>query len=343
MLRIASILSLLGAVTIAAPAAASAPVRVIATNPVLLDWVVQVGGDAVVAQLAGAAGDFHNYDPTPADLRRIAQAELVFANGAGLEPWLDRLYQSSGARARRLDASTGLPLMPAGATLRLVPGIAGEPLPPCCAAEAKPGEGGVEMTVQVIAPAHAHHEAHEGPCDHGGMDPHLWLDPRLAQGVITVLADVLGELRPELAEAFGARADAYAAQLAQLDRWIEGELAAIPTERRVLVSYHHAFGYFARRYRLALPGSLLGSVHSEAREPGARAAAAFVGFIRDHRLPAIFGEQGQDDRLLRELGRSAGVPVAWLYAEALPAAEPSYIGLLRHNTVAIRDALAPAR
>lgn len=318
------------------------PVRVIATNPVLLDWVRQVGGEAVDARLAGASGDFHNFDPTPADLRRLAQAELVIANGAGLEPWLDRFFRSSGTRARRLDASTGLPLMQAGSTLRLVASSPDTPVPSCCAPDSPTPPATAGLSVEVIPPRdHAHHHPHSGPCDHGHLDPHLWLDPRLAQGVVTMIADVLGELRPAHADTFGERAEAYASRLAELDRWIEAELEEVPAERRVLVTYHHAFAYFARRYQLALPGSLLGSVHSEVREPGARAAARFTAFVREHRLPAIFGEHGQDDRLLQELGRQAGVRVAWLYAEALPGDEPTYEGMMRHNARTIRAALTP--
>lgn len=341
---IATFFRILGlcALAVAANGVNAAPVRVLATNPVLLDWVQEVGGDLVEAQLLGATGDFHNYDPTPADLRRLAQADLVVSNGAGLEPWLDRLVASSGSQARRLTASTGLPLLPAGATIRLVAGP-DQPLPPCCAAENPGGTIPGELSAEVVPPAGGH--IHTAECEHGhdgDQDPHLWLDPRLAQGIVTLLGDVLGEIDPDHAETFGTRADAYAARLAALDRWIAAELTAVPTERRVLVTYHHAFAYFAKRYQLALPGSLLGSVHSEAREPGPRAAAAFVAFIRDQQLPAIFGEHGQDDRLLAELGRSAGVPVAWLYAEALPPSEPTYEGLLRHNTREIKRVLVAA-
>lgn len=67
------------------------------------DWVREVGGDDVhVTELVGPGGDAHTYEPTPADAAALAKAQLIFENGLGFETWLDRLCESSGARARRI-------------------------------------------------------------------------------------------------------------------------------------------------------------------------------------------------------------------------------------------------
>jgi zinc/manganese transport system substrate-binding protein len=77
---------------------AAAPIAVVATFSVLADLVRAVGGEAVtVTALVGPNSDAHAFDPTPTDVRKVAAAGLVVANGLGLEHWLDRVLQASGA------------------------------------------------------------------------------------------------------------------------------------------------------------------------------------------------------------------------------------------------------
>ena len=105
-------LSLLAAlmVAVAAPAAAAAePVKVVASFSILGDMVRQIGGDQVqITTLVGANGDAHVYQPTPADAKAVAEADLVVVNGLGFEGWFDRLIKSSGAKATVAVATEGV-------------------------------------------------------------------------------------------------------------------------------------------------------------------------------------------------------------------------------------------
>lgn len=93
----------------AAEPGASAPLPVVASFSILADLVREVGGDAVqVSALVGPGGDAHVYEPTPAAVRQIAQARLVFVNGLRFEGWLDRLVAASGTRAAVVVASAGI-------------------------------------------------------------------------------------------------------------------------------------------------------------------------------------------------------------------------------------------
>jgi ABC-type Zn uptake system ZnuABC Zn-binding protein ZnuA len=61
--------------------------RVVTTLPLFADFVRQVGGDRVeVTSLLPSGADPHTYEPSPQDVRRVAEADLVFANGLDLEP-----------------------------------------------------------------------------------------------------------------------------------------------------------------------------------------------------------------------------------------------------------------
>jgi zinc/manganese transport system substrate-binding protein len=94
---------------VTAPARAADRLNVVASFSILGDLVRNVGGDSVnVTTLVGPDGDVHVYVPTPADAKKIADAELVFVNGLGLEGWLPRLVQSAGNRATIVTATAGI-------------------------------------------------------------------------------------------------------------------------------------------------------------------------------------------------------------------------------------------
>src|SRR5690242_17852669 len=78
----------------ATPAQAQDKIRVVATFSILGDFARAVGGDRVeVASLVGPNGDAHAYSPSPADAKRLAEAQLILVNGLGFEGWMDRLVK----------------------------------------------------------------------------------------------------------------------------------------------------------------------------------------------------------------------------------------------------------
>ena len=79
------------------------PTRVVVTYSLLGDLVENVGGGSVeMTTLVGPNGDAHTFEPAPSDNAELAEADLVFQNGLGFEPWLGELYQSSGSEAKRV-------------------------------------------------------------------------------------------------------------------------------------------------------------------------------------------------------------------------------------------------
>ena len=98
-------------VGLAAPAAASEarPLRAVASFSILGDLVREVGGSHVaVTTLVGPDSEAHGFSPSPVDARKLAEADIVFVNGLGLEGWLDRLIRASGTRAPVVVATTGV-------------------------------------------------------------------------------------------------------------------------------------------------------------------------------------------------------------------------------------------
>ena len=85
--------------------------QVVATTTPVQDFVRVIGGDKVA--LTGILKpnlDAHEFEPSPADLDAIAKADVVVANGVGLEKWLDDTIKSAGFSGPVVDASKGVPL-----------------------------------------------------------------------------------------------------------------------------------------------------------------------------------------------------------------------------------------
>ncbi len=88
---------------------ASAKIKVVSTFSILGDMVQNIGGDNIeLTTLVGANGDGHVYEPTPADAKSVAAADIVFVNGLGFEGWIDRLVKASGYKGKVIIATEGI-------------------------------------------------------------------------------------------------------------------------------------------------------------------------------------------------------------------------------------------
>nr|MBC7245265.1 zinc ABC transporter substrate-binding protein [Chloroflexota bacterium] len=275
---------------------------VVATLPFLADVAQNVAGDRLrVSSLLPAGVDPHSYEPTPADVAKVADSEVLIINGAGLEAFLERLLRSVGGERVVIEASTGL-------------------------VSRTPHEGEV-----LEGEAHGHEH-----------DPHFWLDPNLVIRYVENIRDGLSQVDPEGAAVYAANAAAYVTQLKELDAWIAEQIAQIPPQRRLLVTNHESFGYFADRYGLRIVGTVIPSVSTGA-SPSARQLARLVDAIKASGAPAIFLETGSNPQLAQQLARETGVKIVTnLYTHSLGAAggsPSSYIEMMRHNTRVIVDGL----
>jgi manganese/iron transport system substrate-binding protein len=156
------------------------------------------------------------------------------------------------------------------------------------------------------------------------------------------IRDALSRVDPAGEKIYGANADAYIRQLRELDAWIAGQVAAIPAEKRLLVTNHESFGYFADRYGFRIVGTVIPSVSTEA-SPSARQLVQLVDGLKASGARAVFVEAGGNPQLARQVAQEAGIPVVTeLYTHSLtdgsgPA--PTYLDLMRYDVKTIVDAL----
>ena len=170
-------------------------------------------------------------------------------------------------------------------------------------------------------------------------DPHVWQDPRrviAALDAIESAAVAAGRDPAAVAECAGA----YRSELAALDEDIVAALAPIPAERRVMVTNHDAFGYFAERYGFQIVGTVIPSL-STLGEASAGQLAELADAIDRDDVPAIFAERLGSATEAEALAKRLGVAVVELDSDALEDDGPAatYTGMMRANAEAIAAAL----
>jgi zinc/manganese transport system substrate-binding protein len=287
---------------------------VVASFSILGDMVAEVGGDRVaVTTLVGPDGDAHVYEPTPADAQTVAAASVVFVNGLAFEGWLDRLIEASEYQGPVIVATTGV-----------VP---------------------LEMAEEHHSEdeAHAEGEAHDhGPeaHDHGGQDPHAWQSLANARLYVANIEVGLTAADPGGAATYAANAAAYLAEIDAAEAELKAAIAALPENRRSVVTSHDAFGYFAATYGMTFHAPE--GISTEA-EPSAADVATLITQMKAEAIPAVFMENITDSRLLEQITSETGAKVGGtLFSDALSGSNGpagTYLDMMRHNVATLTAAL----
>jgi zinc transport system substrate-binding protein len=170
-------------------------------------------------------------------------------------------------------------------------------------------------------------------------DPHVWLDPRRIIGIVERVRDVLTDLDDPAADEIRANADAYVAELEELDADYEAGLASC--ERRTIVTAHEAFGHLADRY--GLTERALTGLAPEA-EPDPARLADLADEVRAEGVTTVFHETLLPPDVAETLAREAGVDTAVLdpiegLSDAQLEAGATYESVMRANLEALRAAL----
>ena len=287
--------------------AVNATLRVVATNTVLADLAGNVGGELVsLTSLVPAGADVHTFQTTPSHSITIAEADLVISNGAGLDDFLIPVLTNARAPGSvHIVASKGL-----------------------------------ETTLKSSGQA-AHHaaEAEQNPGhEHSEVDPHFWLDPTLAGHYVERIIEGLTKIDPKNSEQYAKNGKVYVEQLHQLDREIAETLAQIPPSNRHLVTFHDAYGYFARRYELEVSYF----VPSDASDVTPGDIVSIIEQLDPEEPPAVFAEPQLNSDVLRQASQDAGVEVG-IIRSLVDDQTLTYVDMMRDNARSLVENLDPAR
>lgn len=283
---------------------------VIATTSVFADLAQLALGDNVTIETIIPAGvDVHTFEPSPADAQKLAGADLIVMNGLGLDEWALSLLEAAGKGEEDV--------------LELAEGIDESNAWVYLEGEEHDEEAGEE-----------HSEGEGEEHGHGGTDPHIWLDPKGAAIYVNrIAARVAAELPERAAEIESAR-DAGLAEIAALDEELRVGFAAVEASARKIVTFHDAFGYFARAYEIEIVGV---AVEAPGQEPSAKEIAALIDAIKAAGVTSVFSEAQFPSKVLDQVAAETGATVLEnLYSDALgDAPANSYLGAMRANASAI--------
>jgi zinc/manganese transport system substrate-binding protein len=179
---------------------------------------------------------------------------------------------------------------------------------------------------------------------HQGVDPHFFTDPaRMALAADRIVAFLIANVDGVDATALQTNAASYIAQLESVDAEVETILLAIPSDRRVLVTNHEVFGYFADRYGFEVAGTIIPG-GSTADGSNAQALAELAELIEHEGVPAIFADTSSSGELAVTLaGEVDDIGVVELFSESLGSDGSdgaTYLDMIRSNAKRIANALS---
>ena len=188
---------------------------------------------------------------------------------------------------------------------------------------------------------HGHDEQGHDEHDHGTLDPHFWFDPARVKIAVDEIAAQLSALDPESASVYHQNAADYGDQLDELHHWIQEQVDMVPQERRQLVTSHDSLSYFAKAYGFEVVGLVIPSLAPDL-EPSAEHMSELVEVVREHGVPAVFGETTVSERLAQAVARETGAELVQLYSGSMGvegSGADTYLGMVRTNVERIVEAL----
>lgn len=295
---------------------------VVVTMPFMHSMVEAVGAEYVsIESIVPRGSDAHTYQPSPGDAQLIADADVIFSNGLGLEEFLDDLVESAGGvDTPQYELADGLQ---------------------DAANDSDDHHHDDGHADDDHSDDHNDDDADNGDDDQHDHDysdgnPHLWLDPSYAIHYVEHIHDGLADSDPSNASVYRDNADKFIEEIEAFDEWAQEEMAQIPDANRYLVTFHDAFPYFANHYDLEVIGVV---VTSPGREPGAQEIAQLADEIRDVGVPAIFIEPQFNPSLAESIADEAGVEVHTIYSDT-PPEDAGYLDMMELNVERVVEGLS---
>ena len=230
-------------------------INVVATTPMIGEFVSQVGGDNInLTVIMPPEADPHSYEPSPQDAGTIADADLVFYTGLKYEPAaVVKLLESSACSTDVL-------------------AVVGETVFPIEFEE----EGGDDE------------EGHEGH-GHGAYDPHFWFDPNRVIYAAEYIEGKLVELDPSNTASYESAGSAYTDELKGLVGQVSDLISTVPSQNRKLITTHESLGYLEAKFGLEVLSTIIPNLDSS-NEISPSQLVGVIDVIEDNSVKVIFIE-----------------------------------------------------
>jgi zinc transport system substrate-binding protein len=283
--------------------------RVVTTLFPYYDFARQVAGGQTELTLVVPAGmDSHSFEPTPADMRTIQNADILICNGGAMEHWLTQVLKASDTSQMTV------------VTMMDYVDIT------------------EEEHVEGMEEEHVDHDGHEMEIEY---DEHIWTSPVNAVRMTEVIRDVLSQQDPKHREDYERQADKY---IKELER-IHQELSQVSKERRrnlIVVGEKFPFRYLAEEYDLDYRAAFSGC--STDTEPSARTIAYLIDKVKQEQIPVIYYPELCSSRVAEIIGEETGAQPLLLHSchnvtRAQFEAGVTYVELMEQNIENLRKGL----
>lgn len=274
----------------------------------------RIGGDYVdVKSIYPAGADEHTFDPTQKDMMGLADSDLFFYIGLGLEGFVENAEKTMKNEHVKMVATA-------------------EAIPDEMLDEGHSDEGHDEDA------EHDDH-GHEGH-DHGGIDPHVWISPLLSVELATSIKDALIASKPEMKDEFEKNFEQLKVELVELDSKFK-EMASTVPSKTFFVS-HASFGYLADSY--GLEQVAIAGLNSQS-EPSQKQLAQIVKEAKNHNIHYVLFEQNVSSKLTNVVRKEIGAESLMLHNLGVLTVDDvknneDYFSLMEQNIETLKKALS---
>jgi manganese/iron transport system substrate-binding protein len=267
--------------------------KVVTTFTVLADMAQNVAGEAAdVVSITKPGAEIHGYEPTPQDIVRASDADLILWNGMNLERWFEQFLSNLGE----------------------IPSVT------------------LTEGIEPISIAAGSYE--------GKPNPHAWMGLDNALIYIDNISKAFAEYDPDNAATYAANAEAYKTRLRETIEPLRQAVAAIPEDKRWLVTCEGAFSYLARDF--GMKELYLWPINADQVGTPQQVRSVIDG-VREHDIPVVFCESTVNTSPAKQVARETGARYGGdLYVDSLSEANgkvPTYLDLLKVTSSTVVDGL----
>ncbi len=277
--------------------------------PIYLFTKAIAGSNSQVDILIPPGAEVHDYQATPNNIRSLAQGDILVMNGLGIEEFLDKLIANAGnSQLVQIDSSEGI-----------------EPI--------DDEEGHLHNHEGHHHDEAGHHHDEKKGHHHEEGNPHVWLDPILAQQQVANIRDGLIETDPGNALTYRRNANAYIRQLDDLHEEFRQRLK--PFRGCRFIAFHDAFPYLAQRYGLVQIAVV--ELPEDSITP--RDIQQIRNEAEEHNIKALLSESGVNDRRITSIAEDLNLSIEIL--DPLESGETNpqyYFQVMRNNLESLEKA-----
>ena len=284
--------------------AAEDKLSIVVTDFPCYDFARAVAGDrAEITLLIKPGSEVHSYEPSPSDVLAMTEADLFIYIGGESDSWVSGMLSSMGSEAPR--------------TLRMFDCVEG------------------------IEEAETSHEGHDHEGHEHAYDEHIWTNPVYAMKMVDAAAIELMTIDAENAETYRANADAYIAEITEIDTALR-DLVANAVRTDVVFGDRFPFLHLACEYGIGYAAAFPGCAAET--EPGAQVIMELIEKVEDEGIPVVYVIEMSTGNVASAIAEETGAEIVTLHsiqnvtADEFSAGE-TYVSIMWKNVEALRKGL----